>query len=362
MTKDGRRVLRRTRPKAVAVGVLALGFAFLVVAGATGIVGTPSDVTSGSYRATVSEQSRGAVVSDPTPTPDLKGLPTAGPTWEPQEVLRSGKALTRVVETPDPELPEVVIPTAAEFTVSSFNVLGASHSAGSGNSARFASGNTRMGWTVQLLREYGVDVVGFQEFETEQYNTFKRLTGDEFGVYPGPALGRNSIRNSIAWRTDTWELVSGNSIPIPYFDGNRVRMPYIRLRHLASGQEVWFHNVHNPASTKRHPGNERWRDLAASMEINLVNRLRSETGLPVILTGDFNEREEAFCRITAQASVQAANGGSSGDGGCRRPEQMGIDWIFGSLSIAFSNYARHDDGLVGRASDHPMIVADAVIG
>ena len=42
MTKDGRRALRRTRPKAVAVGVLALGFTFLVVAGATGIVGAPS--------------------------------------------------------------------------------------------------------------------------------------------------------------------------------------------------------------------------------------------------------------------------------------------------------------------------------
>ncbi|HEU4811497.1 MAG TPA: endonuclease/exonuclease/phosphatase family protein [Nocardioides sp.] len=360
MTKDGRRALRRTRPKAVAVGVLALAFTFLVVAGATGLVGAPGKVVDASYRATLADESRGPVVSDPTQTPDP--LPTARPTAKPQQVVRAGKALARVVETPEPELPDVEIPTTAEFTVSSFNVLGASHSDAGGTSARFSSGETRMGYTVQLLRQYGIDVVGFQEFETEQYNSFKRQTGAEYGVYPGPALGRNSIRNSIAWRTDTWELVSGNSIPIPYFSGSRVKMPYIRLRHLASGQEVWFINVHNPASTKRHPGNERWRDMAAGMEINLVNRLRNETGLPVILTGDFNEREEAFCRITAQASVQAANGGSSGDGGCRRPDQMGIDWIFGSLSIAFSNYARHDDGLVSRASDHPMIVADAVIG
>ena len=32
----------------------------------------------------------------------------------------------------------------------------------------------------------------------------------------------------------------------------------------------------------------------------MVNRLRTETGLPVFVTGDMNERDEYFCQMTTQ--------------------------------------------------------------
>jgi hypothetical protein len=76
--------------------------------------------------------------------------------------------------------------------------------------------------------------------------------------------------------------------------------------------------------------------------------------------GDFNEREEAFCAVTRRAPAVAANGGSAGPP-CRPPANIGIDWIFGTQDIAFSDYRRLRGGLIGRATDHPVILADAEV-
>src|SRR5690349_12194944 len=52
------------------------------------------------------------------------------------------------------------------FTVSTFNLLGSSHTPVGG---RRAPGTTRMVWANQLLAKHGVDVVGFQEMQADQY-------------------------------------------------------------------------------------------------------------------------------------------------------------------------------------------------
>jgi hypothetical protein len=252
-----------------------------------------------------------------------------------------------------------VIP-AAQFQVASLNVLGASHTARHGNKHHFASGATRMRYSVQLLRSHGVDVVGLQEFEVTQFAAFKRATGSAFATFPGPTMGHNPVRNSIAWRTDTWSLVAAHTESIPYFHGHRVPMPYVLLQHRTTGRKVWFMNVHNPASTKSHGNNQRWRNVATGIEIATVHRLQA-TGIPVVFTGDFNERAESFCRITAATELHAANGGST-SGPCHPPANNGIDWIFGSPSVSFSGYVRQGQGLVNRATDHPLIVATAQVG
>lgn len=246
----------------------------------------------------------------------------------------------------------------ARFQVSTLNVLGASHTSRGGNKPSYASGTTRIGWIAQLLRQLDVDVVGFQEYELIQHHAFKRRTGDSYGVYPGPALGRNAIRNSIAWDSATWGVVSTHTIPIPYFRGNRVPMPYVLLEHLDTGRRVWFINIHNPTSNAKRGNNERWRDLGTSLQIGLMQRLRAQTGHPVILMGDFNERAEAFCAVTRRVPAVAANGGVAGPR-CRPPANLGIDWIFGTSDLAFSDYRKLRGGLAGRATDHPVIVADA---
>ena len=240
------------------------------------------------------------------------------------------------------------------FRVSSFNLLGDSHTRPGGNRKGWASSVTRTGWAVDLLDAYRVDVVGFQEIEKIQVRTFESETGGAWGIYPGVNGHPN---NSIAWRHDTWQLVRGSTVPVPYFRGRMVNMPYVLLRNVESGREVYFINVHNPADA--HGPAQHWRDRATAIESNLIEQLHAQ-GYPVILTGDFNDRAQAFCAITGAGTMRAANGGSSG-GTCVPPERMNVDWIFGSASIGFTNFVADKSGLVTRTTDHPIIVADAII-
>jgi endonuclease/exonuclease/phosphatase family metal-dependent hydrolase len=216
-----------------------------------------------------------------------------------------------------------------------------------------------MSWAVTILQANDVDVTGLQEFEAPQLRTFLTRTHGSWAVYPGLSAGESAVRNSIAWRTDTWQLVMGTTMPVPYFHGHDVPMPVVRLHNIASGQDVYFINVHNPASTGRWGNNEHWRDVATARELAMVSRIHA-TGYPVVLTGDFNERAEVFCRVVGTGVMRAAAGGTAA-GGCAPPGGMGVDWIFGSAVIEFSGFTQQRTGLVQRATDHPFVVADATI-
>jgi endonuclease/exonuclease/phosphatase family metal-dependent hydrolase len=363
--------------------VLALVLVTFVVGRATGLIG---DATSTGVATSGVPDRSGA--TDPSPTAEPPGAPGAtegaadqaadrdrdrrpdrekdrGKRDKPDRGRGDGAASWVDGSTRDDELRSRVEELLADgrapsasFRVSTLNVLGAGHTGPRGSKPSYASGTTRIGWIAQLLRQLDIDVVGLQEYEPVQHDAFERLTGDSYGIYPGPALGRNAIRNSIAWDRSAWEAVSTHTIPIPYFRGNRVPMPYVLLKHLASGRQVWFINIHNPTSSAKRGDNERWRDLGTSLQIELMRRLHTQTGHPVILMGDFNEREEAFCAVTRRAPAVAANGGDAGPP-CVPPSNLGIDWVFGTENIEFSNYQRLRGGLISRATDHPVIVTDA---
>jgi endonuclease/exonuclease/phosphatase family metal-dependent hydrolase/uncharacterized cupredoxin-like copper-binding protein len=241
------------------------------------------------------------------------------------------------------------------FTVASFNVLGASHSDNGGHAARFASGTTRMSWTVGLIQRLGIDVIGMQEFQPPQAATFNRQTGNAFSYYP------SSSPNVVAWRTSVFDRVDARPNLTPYINGRRVPMPAVRLRHKATGVDVWVVSAHNAASLARTGNNDRWRAAAREQQVGLTRQLRAG-GTPVIMTGDMNEREPYFCRYTASGDMRAAAGGSTG-GRCQPPPASlaRIDWVFGSRDIAFSGYRAFKDGVVNRTSDHPLIVVDAAV-
>ncbi len=272
---------------------------------------------------------------------------------------------TTFVRQPEPQIPEsfvrvrrsAVLPTA--FTVSSYNVLGFGHTVPGGNRPGWADGRTRVRWVADLLRARGVDVVGFQEFQMEQFATFNAVAGGEYAVYPGAAGGHSGVRNSIAWRRSEWTLVEANSTPIPYFGGSPLPMPYLLLEHVETGRRVWFANFHNPADA--HGPAQRHRDRAMSLEIALVNRLTAETGYPVVVTGDMNEREAFLCRVATGAGMHSADGGYADAAGCHLPRPLQVDWIVGTSEVGFSNYLANRSGLAARTSDHPMVSAYAVI-
>lgn len=254
---------------------------------------------------------------------------------------------------------EVSGPT--QFTISSLNVLGADHTAPGGNRPGWASGPQRMKWLTKVFEDQGVEVIGLQEFQHPQYKVFEAELGATWDTFPGMAWGKKGMRNSVAWRADQWELVSGSWEKVPYFHGTILRMPVVRLRSLVTGQEIFVGSFHNPANA-RGPA-AKWRKQATEIQIAMVNRLRLETGLPVFVTGDMNERDIYFCRMTAATDMVAANGGfntgNGGLGGCGPARPTYIDWIFGSPETTFSAYEANRGPRVRKSTDHPMIIAEA---
>jgi len=337
-------------------GIFVLVAALLAVGKFATSNDPPSADTPASSPSTATAPASGTTDSDVESKPRDKKHHRNGKSDSKRERRLSASLRDRVQDAADG-----LEPDAAAFRMVSFNVLGYSHTKPGGNKCcRWAGGVTRMSWALQLVRGTKAGVVGFQEFEKEQYGVFMSLTGGSWSAYPGMRLGSNPVRNSIAWNTSVFELVEAHTIPIPYFHGKLVPMPYVLLKHKETGRLAWFINIHNPASV-RGPA-QHWRDVATSKEIALMNDLQApqtpgQIGIPTFLMGDFNEKSEAFCRVTAGAQAQAANGGASSP--CRLPGNHGIDWIFGSdRGVAFYNYTRVNGGLVNRASDHPMVYTD----
>ena len=245
--------------------------------------------------------------------------------------------------------------------VSSFNLLGYSHTAKHGNKAhhRWPNGHVRTGWAVSLLRRFSVSVAGLQEFQTPQYDTFVHVAGGEYAVYPGRGGGSMGVQNSIVWRRSEWKLVEAHTLGVRYFGGSVVQMPYIELENLDTGQRVWFANYHNPADVRGPAGH--WRAIDADMEARLFARLL-KSGAPVIVTGDMNDRANYFCRVSAiLPELHGANGSARVGGSCRVPRHIGIDWIIGTAAVSFDGFTSFTNALVHRTSDHPIVVAKATI-
>ncbi|MGH3509712.1 MAG: endonuclease/exonuclease/phosphatase family protein [Nocardioidaceae bacterium] len=250
------------------------------------------------------------------------------------------------------------------ITIASFNVLGASHTT---HSKKYAVAWRRMKGEVALLQQHGVEVVGLQELQATQLTSFLNRTAGTFAVYPGLTGPRKvDVEDSIAWRIDTWTLVSATTVQIPYFNGRIRNMPVVLLSNNATGVLAYFANFHNPATNKAHPGQWKWRKKAIADEAALANQL-SASGLPVFFTGDMNERARVFCPITGRSQLVAARGGTNrpggtvANGGCKPNRPWYVDWIFTSPGITHDGYVEDRTSADLHLSDHPMIVTGATI-
>lgn len=232
------------------------------------------------------------------------------------------------------------------FHLVSFNVLGHGHTAPGGNKPGYAGSRERMVRAVRQLRRHHADVIGFQEFQRPQVRSFKRLTGGAFAVYSGSA----DSDNSIAWRRSDFELLAGTTQRIPYFGGRTRHMPVVLLRSKASGQKMYVVNVHNPAFRR----NAHWRAVAVRRELALVRQLRTH-GHPVLVTGDMNARDRAFCGFTRTGDLRTPAGGSNGDR-CKPPAYGPVDWIFGSTGVRYADFTVNRATRLRRISDHPLVV------
>ena len=164
-------------------------------------------------------------------------------------------------------VPQVV--PATQFRAATFNVLGSHLTDPGGEKASYDSGPSRMARALRLLEASGDSVVTLQEFETPAANAV--LADGDWGLHR--ATPNNHFRNgnaggnAIAWRRDTWSLVSTGEFTVPW--QVTLHMPVVTLRHVGTGAEITVIGVHNPASTSRQGNQQRARDRVVVDDVRL---------------------------------------------------------------------------------------------
>jgi endonuclease/exonuclease/phosphatase family metal-dependent hydrolase len=233
------------------------------------------------------------------------------------------------------------------FKVASFNALGDSHTRPGGNKCcKWAPARARTKGLINLLEnKHPADLIGLQEFQSPQRTLFRDLVGSDYGV-------RWRRDNAVAWKRSVFSFVEAHSLRIPYFHGRLRNMPVVTLRHRVTGQKVTMISVHNPANVRGPAAHHRAE--AVRRERHHVEKLRKD-GRLVFLVGDFNDRREPFCAMTAKNLTSSPAGGAAAP--CQPPRRVRIDWIFGTDATDWRSY-QMDTSVQGKLSDHPFIFAE----
>ncbi|RLV49379.1 endonuclease/exonuclease/phosphatase family protein [Nocardioides mangrovicus] len=308
------------------------------------------------------DPSTGPTAGPGTPSGTSPGGPGGGPTDAPAgvpaarqlTVPTSPSTSATPTATATPSATATATPTTAatssassSFTFATFNVQGAIHR---GKVAH------RMALAVGLLKRYNVGVASLQEFETPQRKLFDSLAGSTYARYP--TAGRSlDAENSVVWNTARFSFVQGQTRPYPYFHGATRNMPRVLLRDKQTGASFWVTSYHNPADV--HGNAAKFRATAVSRQVADNNALH-QTGTPVIVAGDMNDRATYFCAMSQGTGMHSADG-SVYSSGCRTAKSPWIDWIMGTPDVTFSGYLR-DRGTDDRAaSDHPIVVSQVTV-
>lgn len=241
-----------------------------------------------------------------------------------------------------------------DVTVGTFNLLGSQHTVPGGDRSGFPPASVRTPAAAALMAKHGVDIVGTQEDQTDQLAGLQARTG--FAAYPGLAWGSAETDNSILYNPDKFEFVSGSKFIIPFMGRPRPQ-PILRLRDRATGREFYVVNTHPSAHDGRY---EVERRHGEDVLVSVVNQLKA-TGLPVLVTGDMNDREIFYCRVAPAAGLVSASGGSYGDGCHPPPLPVAVDWVLGS-GVTWSGYWRDTAPVENKVSDHFFVSGTAQIG
>lgn len=342
-------------PTAVLTAVLTVVGSLSAAAADDGETPSPAPTTTASPEPTDAAEQ---------PAEEPAGASVAPPRFTLEKILELQDRREAQQQEPPVTKPKRKVLKRIEFVTASFNVLGANHTLGRGG---HGPGYVRGKMAAGLLRKHKTDIVGLQELQLDNFRGFRAILGPEkFGFYPGPKRFKPlDNENAIAWKKGKFRKVRAYMIKIPYFHGNKRRMPVVLLRHRKTGRKLFVANFHNPASTRRHGNNERWRDKATKIQIKLVKRLAKKYHYPIIFTGDFNEHEEYYCKLASRTQMKSASGGRPARKGvkCRAPRPRIVDLIFGARKkgVRFMTYRSDKSRQVRRTTDHPLIVARTAV-
>lgn len=230
--------------------------------------------------------------------------------------------------------------------VMTFNLLGSQHTGATGTRPDWAPGRVRSEWASSLIDTRNGSLVGVQEIQPDQVTSLDTATDGKYTIWPGTSMGYAGAPQSVMWRTSEWAAVWKDTITIPFMRTQPRPQPVVRLRNRASGQELYWINAHFS------PGKmEDDRRKATAIVIKTIRKLQKD-GLPILLTGDFNDHNRVFCQVTAKTKLRAALGGSN-NGSCKPPAGRRVDWIFGSVG-AFGKISISQGPQVRRTTDHAV--------
>lgn len=236
--------------------------------------------------------------------------------------------------------------------VASFNVLGSNHTLPGGERPAYPTAGSRTPQAAGVINSHGTELVGLQEAKPDQISTLTRMTG----MVAWPGAGAADPDNSVLWDPSRFELVEGSTFPITFMSRPRPQT-VVRLRDLATQREFYLVNMHPSAG--HDPRNTSTRVAGWDTGAAKVRELRA-SGLPVLVTGDMNDRAAFFCRFLPPTGFVAAVGGST-SGGCNPPGRMPVDWVVGSPDVSFSDYVIDESTVNRRISDHFYISATASV-
>lgn len=235
------------------------------------------------------------------------------------------------------------------FRIGSFNVLGSWHTRAGHLNSMYTPGPMRAHLAAEVIRIYNPGVAGLQEPEFDQIPVMAAELPDH-DFWPGTALGDQGVRNTIVWDTRRFTKTAQGYVDTIFLGMHRYQ-PYVRLRHDATGRQFWVMNVHN--TPKRGSDSSGADERAAQLRAEAA-RIRSleQTGLPVLMTGDFNDKVYTYCYIVSNTMMRAPQGYP---GGCTLPSNSHIEWIFGTRGrVSWSDYKYDYGPLISRVTDHDV--------
>lgn len=220
-----------------------------------------------------------------------------------------------------------IVNSKLDVRVAYFNMLGCYHTDHNEPhygflAFNFAPCTSRMPRQYAYLDEHGVTIAGVSEFQGKAYSVLRSINGGVWGMFPTHQSGANG-QNLVVWRNSDWSLLRGEEIPIPYNTCGHCRgrgtASMVLLQHRKTGRKIWVLNTHHTSNGGGFGAGRRAEATAIEL-----NRLRASAGdIPVLYMGDFNESGPVYGRLSG--ILQPAFSG------------MGIDQIWGSLSLEFSN-------------------------
>jgi endonuclease/exonuclease/phosphatase family metal-dependent hydrolase len=169
-----------------------------------------------------------------------------------------------------------------------FNIQGSTHPETGANSWQH-----RAAINVKTIRRYGPDLIGFQEVQSANWETYREQL-DDYGYVAGNRYG-DEERTSIFWKLSRFALIESGEFwlsrtpnqPSCDWDAHQsIGVTWVKLRCLINGSYLLHLNTHldHRSALSRLQGSKLIVERVAQLQAN---------GDPAIVTGDFNCNPES---------------------------------------------------------------------